>query len=63
MLRIAVKSLAVMQTGRVPSTHLALSRLPLMARHSNLIKKVVKLSNDGCDLRGQVAGIHIPRGQ
>ena len=32
---------------------------PLMARNSYLVKKAVKLADNGVDLLGQVASIHI----
>ena len=47
----------------VLGTNLALSRLPFMAGYSNLIKEVVELSNNGRDLRRQIAGVHLASGQ
>ena len=39
-------------------TNLRLSRFPLVTGNANIIEQSMKLSNDGGDLRGQVARVH-----
>lgn len=42
-------------------TNLGFARFALMSRHTNLIKDAMKLSDNGGNLRGEIAGIHVER--
>jgi hypothetical protein len=39
-------------------TYLRLAGVAIMARHSNLVKELVQLVDDGRDLLLQIAGVH-----
>jgi hypothetical protein len=40
-------------------THLCLTRVALMAGNADLVEQAVQLADDGGDLLGEVAGVHV----